>query len=110
MVAGAAGRGMRRPAAQRRLGVGGGRRLDPDDPGRRRAALDGGGGAGDQPAPAHRDQHQVQVGGVVEQLQGGRALPGHDVVVVEGVDQVQAAVGGQLGGEGLAVLAGHALA
>ena len=49
--------------------------------------------------PAHRDQHQVQVAGVVEQLQGGRALPGHDVVVVEGVDQVQAAVGGQVGGE-----------
>ena len=102
------GQGDAPPGPQRRLGVGGGRRLDPDDPGRRGAALDRGRGAGDQPAPAHRDQHQVQVTDVVEQLQGGRALAGHDVVVVEGVDQVQAALGGQVGGEGLAVLAGHA--
>jgi hypothetical protein len=107
------GRGRRQrdapPGPQRRLGVGGGGRLDPDDPGRGRAALDRGRGPRDQPAPAHRDQHQVQVGHVGEQLEGGRALPGHDVVVVEGVDNVQAALGGQVGGEGLAVVAGDTL-
>jgi hypothetical protein len=100
MVAGAAGRGMRRPARSDR-------RLDPHDPDPGRAALDRGRRAGDQPAPTHRDEHQVQVGHLLQQLEGGRALPGHHVVVVEGVDQVQAALGGQVGGEGLAVLAGH---
>jgi hypothetical protein len=51
----------------------------------------------------------VPAGHLLQQLQGGGALAGHDVVVVEGVDQVQPAVGGQVGGEALAVLAGHAV-
>ena len=107
MVAGAAGRGMRRPARSDAWASAAAAGSTPTTRVAGRAALDGGGRPGDQPAPAHRDQHQVQVGGVLEQLEGGRALPGHHVVVVEGVDQAQAAGGGQLGREGLAVLAGH---
>ena len=102
--AGAAGRGCAGPARSDASAWAAAPGLTPTTRVAGRAALDGGGGPGDQPAPAHRDQHQVQVGGVGEQLEGGRALAGHHVVVVEGVDQVQAAALGQLGHEKLSRL------
>jgi hypothetical protein len=71
--------------------------------------LDGKGHAGDQPAAAHRDQHRVHVRQLVQNLQSDGALPGDDLVVVEGVDEGGAGLLLHLAGPGIGVVigAGH---
>ena len=47
--------------------------------------------AGQQPAAAERDEHDVEVVDLVEQFEPGRALAGHDERLVVGVHERQAA-------------------
>ena len=83
----------------------------PDDAHVGSQPLDRGRDAREQPAASRRDQHGGGLGGLLEDLEAGRALAGHDVGVVEGVDQDGTGlVGERLGGdEGLGeVLTGEA--
>ncbi len=72
--------------------------LDPDDAQLRALGLEHRGDAGDQPAAAHRHQQQFQLRRLVQQFQAHRALAGDDQLVVVGVDEGQAALGGDLPG------------
>ena len=59
----------------------------------------------DEPATADGDHQRVEAVDVVEQLESGRALAGHDPGVVERVHQDHAALGGERVHELLTVLA-----
>ncbi len=82
-------------AAVGSMSVGGDGGLDPDHSGHRRPALHRRRGAADQPAPADGHKHHVELVDLLQQLQRRGSLTGHDVQVVEGVDQVQAPLGRQ---------------
>ena len=74
--------------------------LDPDHPDVRASLLaarllDRGGGAGHQAPAAERDQHRLDVRSLLHDLEPAGALPGHDVLVVVGVDQHGAGLGGE---------------
>ena len=47
----------------------------------------------DQTAAADRDQHRIEVGHLLEQLEADRALAGDDTRVVEGMDEDELALG-----------------
>ena len=69
---------------ERALGDGGGLRLDADHARVRVQRLDDGGAAGHQPAAADRGDEQVELAGVLEQLERGGAGAGGDPRVVVG--------------------------
>ena len=71
------------------------RRLDPDDLDRRRPGAGGDGVAGDQPAAADRDHQGVEVVRVLEHFQRDRALARDHQRVVVGMDEGEAALGGE---------------
>ena len=63
---------------------------------RRRQRRDDRRAAADQPAAADRHDEQVELAGVLEQLEGDGAGAGHDERLVVGVDDAQPALGGEL--------------
>ena len=75
---------------------GGGLHADHLDLGAQR--LHRGGDAGDHAAASDRDDHHVEVGHLLEQLETDRALPGDHMVVVERVNEGEAALGLDLAG------------
>ena len=90
----------RRERALRVVAHGG---LHADHPDAGEEAGGGGRAAGDQPAAADGDEQEVERAGVLDQLQRGRALAGHDPLVVVGVDDREAVALRVLGHQRLAV-------
>lgn len=84
-------------------------RLDAEDADLGVQGLGGGGHARDQAAAAYRHGQDLEVGHVLEHLQRHRALAGHDVEVVEGVDEGQALRLAQPQGVGVGVVIGVAV-
>jgi hypothetical protein len=70
----------------------GGQRLDADDARHRRERLDDRRAAGDQPAAADRHEQQVELAGVLVQLQRDGPRARHHVRIVERVHEVQPAL------------------
>ena len=64
-----------------------GRRLHPDDPDGAVVQLDRGCDAGEQTATTQRHQHCSHIGHLFEHLDADGGLPGHDVRMIERVDQ-----------------------
>ena len=64
-----------------------------------RGGLRGGGDPGDDAAPADADQDRVDIRRILDQLKAERALPDHDVAVVEGMDHDGAGALRELGGQ-----------
>src|SRR5215203_373700 len=60
--------------------------------------------AGEKAAAAERGEEDVEVADLVDQLEGRRALAGDDIRVVVGWDERQAALGGELRPEHVAVV------
>ena len=78
------------PRDERLVGVGGQVGLDAEHLHLGPAGLDRGRHAGAEPAAADRDQHHLDVGQVLEDLEADGALAGDDVAMVVGRDQRQA--------------------
>ncbi len=93
---------------QRVAAVGGQLGLDADDPAAGLERLDRDGHAAGQPAATDRHQDARDIGQVLDDLQPDRALAGDDPVVVERRDDGQTALGGELLGDGLALVRGGA--
>src|SRR5699024_5983732 len=77
----------------RQIHAGGPRRLDAVDLDVGPQALDGEGDARDQPAAPDGDDHRIQVGQLVQDLQADGPLPGNDQLVVVRVDEGHARLG-----------------
>ena len=95
-------------ARQRVARVGGELGLDADDPGRRAERLDRHRDPARQPAATDRDEDDRDVRQVLDELEADRPLAGDDPIVVEGRDDLEPALGGELLGHPLALVAGRA--